>query len=150
MEYISIDAEVMHRGKPYPYKFIYFPNENNNVIDFKESRFYIGQAGGWSDNISFNDYQDYLNMNKYLIENNREALKSGGILKNIYIRELHLNKALIEKDLFRITIMVAFIISQPLKKAIEGLKISGVAISPVEGYKKQVWDYSVNPPREVI
>ncbi|MBP6812507.1 MAG: hypothetical protein KA138_13355 [Saprospiraceae bacterium] len=152
MEYISVDAEVRHRGKSYPYKFLYLPKESNNVINFEKSRFYIGQSGGggWLSDIRIESYQEYLQKNEQLKEHNSEALKTDGLLQDIYLRELHINNTIIDKDFFKLTIMVALIISQPLKEAMEELKISGVAISPVEGYKRQVWDYSVNPPREVI
>lgn len=149
MDSIVVDAEVNHRNKAYPYKFIYFPKQYYQFIDFKKSRFYIN-CNGWIGDIHFSDYEQY---DKKILEyeniNKLEAEKTGSYKTQKYIRilELNLDASIIDKDFFRI--FIHWIVSARLKEAIEAAGMTGMVFIPAQGHIEPTMDVTVNPPREV-
>ena len=148
MEDISVDAEVNHHNKTYLYKFIYFPKQYYQFIDFKKSRFYIN-CNGWIGDIHFSDYDHYdKTIREYEQLNKVEAEKTGSYKKKyIRILELNLDASIIDKDFFRI--FIHRIVSARLKEAIEEAGMTGMVFIPAQGHIEPTMDVTVNPPREV-
>jgi len=90
MDTISVDAEVNHHSKTYPYKFIYFPSTFNQFIDFSRSRLYIN-SNGWIGDILFKNYEHY-EMTKQEFDdlNKEEAERTGSFKKQKSIKLLEL------------------------------------------------------------
>jgi len=150
METISVDAEVTHHNKTYPYKFIYFPTTYDHFIDFTRSRFYV-KINKSIELINFENY-DYFTSTKIGFDNfNKEAEQKGlyNTKKYINLLEIHLDESKIDLDFFRLGISIEWIVSARLKEAIEAAGMTGMTFLPAQGHLKPTMDNSVNPPREV-
>lgn len=146
MPFISVDAEVGHRKKIYPYKFLCFTERYDHFIDFKRSRFFIGFASNWEKDVVINSFEEYSLAQASLEE---ERTRTGKITRvNLIDLFIDLNKA--NKDLFKFQFRPELIVSARLKEAIEKSGITGLKFEPAQGYKFHVLDYSVNPPRQII
>ena len=149
---VVFESKVMHRKKAYPYRFLYFPEQHVHFIDFKKSRFYIGDAGRtWRYNISISSFEEYKKeQGKREQQNDIARKKVGEKMEIITLLELHLDESKIDKDLFRLRgPMLAFIVSQRLKDAIESQGLTGMKFTPAQGFKRHVMDFSVTPPRKI-
>ena len=150
MDDISVEAEVNHHNKTYPYKFIYFPTTYDHFIDFIRSRFYV-KINKSIEHINFENY-DHFTSTKIGFDNfNKEAGQKGlyKIQKYIWLLEVYLDESKIDIDFFRLGVSIEWIVSARLKEAIETAGMTGMTFLPAQGYLKPTMDNSVNPPREV-
>lgn len=146
MTSICVDSEVEHRGKVYDYKFIFFPDNYGQFIDFVKSRFYIGFTSNWKSDVTIRSYEEYLRKTKEL----EDIRKATGEINSVHILELYINPLVANKDFFQLPRLVYYLVSSRLKEAIEEQGLTGITFAPAQGYKKHVMDYSVDPPREVV
>lgn len=145
MPFISVDAEVNHRKKTYPYKFLCFTERYDHFIDFKKSRFYIGLTD-WKKDIEVNSLEEYRAAQEIL----EEEWINTGKGNRVALLELYIDLNIANKDLFKLQYRPELIISARLKEALEKDRITGLKFEPAQGHKFHVLDYSVNPPRQIV
>ena len=149
MDAIPVDSEVLHIDKPYPYKFIYFPKAQNHFVDFNRSRLYLNTSTGWSGDIKFDNFEQYEKTRQDLNKKNIEARSQGEYHKerNIRALELFIDEAKANLDFFRIDrMMIAFVVSERLKSAIESQGLTGMQFIPAQGHVMPTMDASVTRP----
>ncbi|MBK8921797.1 MAG: hypothetical protein IPM81_09830 [Saprospirales bacterium] len=152
MRSVVFESKVMHRQKSHPFRFLYFPEYHEHFIDFKKSRFYLGNAtGSWYYNINIERFEEYKKeQGKREQQNDIARKKVGEKMEFITLLELYLDESKIDMDLFRLLgPMLAFIVSQRLKDAIESQGLTGMKFTPAQGFKRHVMDFSVTPPRKI-
>jgi hypothetical protein len=146
MTCFSTDSEVLHHGKSYAYKFLYFPNTYPQFLDFQKSRFYIGFTDTWEEGVKLSSYEEYITKREEL----EEIRAKTGVVNSVKLLEMYFDKAMVgTKDFFIIPTMARYFVSARLKEAIEAAKMTGMVFAPAQGHKFQVFDRSVEPPREV-
>ena len=146
MPFICVDAEVNHRNKSYPYKFLYFTHSFDSFIDFKKSRFYIGFTNKLERDVSIDSF-DILQMHK----DNLEGIKQKtGVTNRVKILDLFIDEKAVSLDLFKFEFHANYIITARLKEAMEQAGITGLCFEPAQGHKYLVWDHLGNPPRQVV
>lgn len=146
MKSLCVDSEVEHHGKTYPYKFLYFPDNYPQFIDFNKTRFYIGStANGWEADVEIGSLDEHLALTQRL----QEERKATGKIRSVKILELFMKPPQDTLDWFRLPMVVHYVVSARLREAIETHNITGVQFEPAQGHKFVVNDYSVMPPRVV-
>jgi hypothetical protein len=152
MEMISVDSEVNHHDKKYPYKFIHFPQTHNHFIDFERSRIYLNRSG-WVGDVNVKNYEEFSSYLQELDEINRilNEKKEYDQTKSMRFLELYLDEKKANLDFFRLNRgSIHWIVSARLKEAIEVAGMTGMKFIPAQGHKTPTFDNTVNPPREVI
>jgi hypothetical protein len=152
MEMISVDSEVFHHNKKYPYKFIYFPQTHNQFIDFERSRIYLHRSG-WIGDVTVKNYEEFSNYLQELDELNRILIekKEYSQTRMMSFLELYLDEKKATKDFFRLARIAGhWIVSARLKEAIEAAGMTGMKFISAQGHKTPTLDTTVDPPREVI
>ncbi|MBK8922395.1 MAG: hypothetical protein IPM81_12975 [Saprospirales bacterium] len=152
MRSVVFESKVIHRQKSYPYRFLYFPEHHLHFVDFNKSHFYASGAAGsdWRYNLSVDSIESYKKEEAKREEQNKSAKDTGTRKEFISLLELYLDESKIDKDLFRLRgPMLAFIVSQRLKDAIESQELTGMKFTPAQGFKRHVMDFSVTPPRKI-
>lgn len=145
MPSLCVDSEVEHHSRTYPYKFLYFPNDFPQFIDFSKTRSFIGPISGWEKNIEIGSLEEYENISLQL-QKDREP---GGRIRTVRFLELFIKPPQDTLDWFRLPMVVHHVVSARLKEAIEAHNITGVQFEPAQGHKFVVNDYSVTPPRVI-
>ena len=104
MDMISVDSEVNHHDKKYPYKFIYFPQTHNQFIDFERSRIYLNRSG-WVGDVNVKNYEEFSNYLQELDERNRilNERKEYDQTRSMCFLELYLDEKKVNLDFFRLT-----------------------------------------------
>lgn len=141
MPFISVDAEVNHRNKTYPYKFLYFTESFDSFIDFQKSRFYIGFGNRLEKDVVIKSFEAFEIINNTLDE---DAKRTGDI-KRVKLLELHIDINVANKDLFRFQYHTDYIITERLMLAMEEHGITGLKFEPVQGHKYYVLNDSEMP-----
>jgi hypothetical protein len=146
MTCFATDSEVLHHGKEYTYKLLYFPDTYPQFLDFQKSRFYIGFTDRWEEDVKLSSYEEYITKREEL----EEIRAKTGVVKCVELLEMYFDKAMVgTKDFFRIPTMARYFVSARLKEAIEAAKMTGMVFTPAQGHKFRVFDRSIEPPREV-
>ncbi len=144
MPSISVDSEVNYQKNTYHYKFLYFPEVFNQFIDFKKTRFFIGSTNKWEADVSIHSFEQFKAASAEL----EEIRVRTGKIRSIKILELYFNSSKTNKDFFKISNIVNYIVSARLKDAIIENGITGVEFTPAQGYKAHVMDS--HSPNNVI
>ncbi len=152
MRTVVFESKVVHRKKNYPYRFLYFPDNHEQFIDFKKSRFSVGESSyRWSYNINLNNFEEYKKEIEKREEQNTIARSTAGAkMEIITLLELYLDQSRIDKDFFRLrTPMLAFFVSKRLKVAIENQGLTGMVFTPAQGFKQHIMNFNVTPPQRI-
>jgi hypothetical protein len=145
MKSLCVDSEVDHHSKTYPYKFLYFPDNYPQFIDFSRTRSYIGTSRGWEEDVKIGSLEEYQAITRRL-QKEREAT---GNIRVVRFLELYMKPPQETLDWFRLPMVVHYVVSARLKEAIEAHNITGIQFEPAQGHKFVVNDYSVTPPQVV-
>lgn len=133
------------------YFLLHFWTNQNFLVDFEKSKFYLGpRSGDQFRNVKLNSFEEYTDK-KAKIESEFEVKKK--IYKNknkrvrIRVDKLILNNEIIEYDLFRINHMGNFfIISENLRNELLINNITGFDCKPIDEHQIKI--YKVNPSDE--
>lgn len=111
-EYQIFEAKVLYRKKMHKYYLLHFWNNQNYLIDFKQSKFYIGSRLGFKqEELTLNSFEHYRKFKKQL-ESHYEKER---IKKVIGLSKLILDRNNIKQDFFRITNLTnLFVLSKKL------------------------------------
>lgn len=153
MPALSFQSQVVHRDKKHPYQFLYFPEQQNQFIDFSRSRFMLstpvqGTNEHTRTEITFKDFDEYLQKCQVL-----ERLRLAGSNPNerhyIQVTDLYINDSVADLDFFRLLhLNNNFFVSARLKETIEQHGLSGMQFIPANGAK--IFDFDGTSIQQLI
>lgn len=156
MPHTAVPSEVVHRQKRQRYMFVYFPESYRHFVDFKKSRFFLYErsihykGSHYKGAISFENYEAYEEEQARIDKQNKGAYQTQKPTTYIEVSELFLDEQIVDLDFFCVPrFHPRNIVSDRLRKAVEVAGMTGIGFSPAQSFKRQVFDYSVFPPKAV-
>jgi|GEM_PF-6669985 len=140
MPSMAFQSQVVHRDKKLCYQFLYFPEYQNQFVDFNQSRFVLktpvpGTYEHKREEITFKNFDEYLQKYQFL-EHTRLASSNPDERYYIQAANLCINESVANLDFFRLRHPNDnFFVSAKLKESIEDNGFTGMEFIPVQGAK---------------